>query len=487
MSASGDFDEPELSVEVIQQVVKHLDNKETLQKRSIFRLKGTDTNVEYCLETLEDGEPDFEGCTDFEVATALKRYIGENATPIFPYELFAEIMRVQQIAKPSARGPELKALLNKHTPKKSLEILELLIPLLRRVVDEQQSNSMGINSIGSCFGMYLLRPDPVELVSDPSERKAAREFTKDLVRWYDYLFKEKKIDLNNADRVWTRKRKRKTMQLLGKVKKSADGHFLIIDNKLEIKVDSPKKRKKKGLFASGGTTTYRTSYGKNKARRSYEQFEHLHFFLKQNFSSLKINDLPSKPKSGKFSGKSADQKAKLMADLAAWLKSVCTHIELFQDSLFTDRWLEFFGVTDDKDAASSSAAAAASVTTSVSEKRDSVDTVASTGLGSARTRRTRRKPARTAGVSVAQQMSLSSGASQPSTRPVKNRGGRNTRSKQFKKDELLAAGIKNTESTTAIDQKQTEALNQQMDRKAKRDARIAQLRRAREQRKKAGK
>jgi len=92
----------------------------------------------------------------------------------------------------------------------------------------------------------------------------------------------------------------------------------------------------RGNLLSKHSQTFKVQFGEITCRRTYDDFAAFHHFLKCNYKN--IDNFPPLP-----SKMSASHKKEMAAGLSAFLFFVISRDELFMDSLFIQRWLEFIG------------------------------------------------------------------------------------------------------------------------------------------------
>lgn len=425
---------------------------EVLERRGLFRLTGKKAVVDAIVESLLRNEPDLGEATPFEIATALKHYL-EATDPLIPFSMYDDIIQSQQIAKPSARGPALKqTLAGMRTQEMACDLLSLFVTMCREIIDATAKNQMDMNALCRIFGPLMVRPHPLDPRHDPNAKKCTAGFLKDLIRWFEYFFEDKEINLEGADKSWQRKRKRKTMQLLSNVKKDGNGpaaeQFYIINPKLPLAVSEPKKERS-GFVTH---TTYLVKFGAESARRNYQDFATLHFFLVQNFATLTFPSLPPKTR--------AKDLIEMCSLLTAFLAYVCTQDELFMDSLFTTRWQQFFSSAPAKQDAPMTEEAPSG---SVSPRSQIIG--ASRGAAAA-------KPTSPISLLAGSKGSKSLGSSSSLSQPER------TRSKQYKLDEILAEESSHSQPGLGIGGGDSELERKRREREQK----LAEARRKREQR-----
>lgn len=443
---------------------------EILEKRGLFRLNGKKAVVDQVMTSVHNLSPDLGEAGPFEIATALKRYL-EETVPLIPFALYDQLIETQQIALPSARGPVLKEVLQPVREQDLIcDLLYLFVTMCRGLLDASEKNQMDMNALCRIFGPLMVRPHPNEPRNDPNAKKCTAGFIKDLLRWYEYLFQDKEINLEGADKNWQRKRKRKTMQLLNSVKQKAGAmpsasQFFIIDPKQTLSVTDP-KRERSGFVSH---TTYLVTFGTDHCRRNYSDFSTLHFFLTKNYPTISFPNLPSKSVA-----KEPPEMARL---LHAFLAYVCTQDELFMDSLFTTRWTSFFAaIMPDKDREkeikSMGEAPPPPVDDPSSRKSPRGPTKQSSGTISPAAKIAGVTPISLGGSSS----SLSSSSSSSSSASGSISPSDRTRSKQYKLDEVLAGIAEEKEKAPVAGDAEYER------KKAEREQRLAEARRKRENR-----
>src|SRR3989338_7739810 len=140
--------------------------------------------------------------------------------------------------------------------------LEILIPMLRTIIEHSDKNQMyvqqtsfffptnfselssdpffflvifvaslsrGLENIARMFAPSLVRNFPYVQLLDPSVALSEISIATEMIKWYDYLFLGASPSLAKEDKAWQRDRKRKTMALFATAE--VPDKFLLLDNR----------------------------------------------------------------------------------------------------------------------------------------------------------------------------------------------------------------------------------------------------------------
>lgn len=138
-----------------------------LQHEGIFRVSGAQPRVSEIRDAFERGEdPLVEGCTAHDldsVAGVLKLYFRSLQPPIFPPELFRELLASAE-AEAAAEWVEHVSRLLARLPAPVLVVLRYLFAFLNHLAQYSDENMMDAYNLAVCFGPTLL---PVPAGQDP--------------------------------------------------------------------------------------------------------------------------------------------------------------------------------------------------------------------------------------------------------------------------------------------------------------------------------
>jgi RhoGAP domain/PX domain len=379
--------------DVLAAVIAKLSARSCLTTNGLFRVNGSRAMIESVFNGMVAGQCEFGEASAHAIATALKRYLRDSATPLIPFECYEQMILIQQIATPSERLKALRAFVKESLPDDNVALLRLLVPFLYDVAEYADHNRMDLSNLARLFAPSIVRNFPDAVMLDMNAVKSEIALCKELINWFDFLFLgATNVNLRQQDRKWQRVRKRQTMALMQTAECPAD--FKILDNRKAVSVgkeeddeqrkdvetddneqkaandekddNSDEKDVSAGSsqaptavnerynmlavaseYKSGSrlllhnTTTYRVQFGELAVRRTYADFVSLHFFLSRNFAHVAIPELPDR--------KLARKEPQIVsAALDAFLRVVVSEDELFMDSLFTKRWLQFIGATKPK-------------------------------------------------------------------------------------------------------------------------------------------
>lgn len=151
---------------VVESCVRFI-NLHGLQHEGIFRVSGAQPRVTEIREAFERGEdPLVEGCSTHDldsVAGVLKLYFRSLEAPLFPPELFGELLAAVEVEETSERVEQVSRLLAR-LPGPVLVVLRYLFTFLSHLAQYSDENMMDPYNLAVCFGPTLL---PVPAGQDP--------------------------------------------------------------------------------------------------------------------------------------------------------------------------------------------------------------------------------------------------------------------------------------------------------------------------------
>ncbi|XP_033704988.1 rho GTPase-activating protein 4 isoform X2 [Tursiops truncatus] len=151
---------------VVESCIRFI-NLNGLQHEGIFRVSGAQPRVSEIRDAFERGEdPLVEGCTAHDldsVAGVLKLYFRSLQPPIFPPELFRELLASAE-AEAAAEWVEHVSRLLARLPAPVLVVLRYLFAFLNHLAQYSDENMMDAYNLAVCFGPTLL---PVPAGQDP--------------------------------------------------------------------------------------------------------------------------------------------------------------------------------------------------------------------------------------------------------------------------------------------------------------------------------
>ncbi|XP_032475272.1 rho GTPase-activating protein 4 isoform X3 [Phocoena sinus] len=151
---------------VVESCIRFI-NLNGLQHEGIFRVSGAQPRVSEIRDAFERGEdPLVEGCTAHDldsVAGVLKLYFRSLQPPIFPPELFRELLASAE-AEAAAEWVEHVSRLLARLPPPVLVVLRYLFAFLNHLAQYSDENMMDAYNLAVCFGPTLL---PVPAGQDP--------------------------------------------------------------------------------------------------------------------------------------------------------------------------------------------------------------------------------------------------------------------------------------------------------------------------------
>uniref|UniRef100_A0A4X1VIT3 Rho GTPase activating protein 4 n=1 Tax=Sus scrofa TaxID=9823 RepID=A0A4X1VIT3_PIG len=151
---------------VVESCIRFI-NLNGLQHEGIFRVSGAQPRVSEIRDAFERGEdPLEEGCTAHDldsVAGVLKLYFRSLQPPIFPPDLFGELLAPAELEAPAERVEQVSSLLAR-LPGPVLVVLRYLFTFLNHLAQYSDENMMDPYNLAVCFGPTLL---PVPAGQDP--------------------------------------------------------------------------------------------------------------------------------------------------------------------------------------------------------------------------------------------------------------------------------------------------------------------------------
>uniref|UniRef100_A0A5F9C4J8 Rho GTPase activating protein 4 n=1 Tax=Oryctolagus cuniculus TaxID=9986 RepID=A0A5F9C4J8_RABIT len=151
---------------VVESCIRFI-NLNGLQHEGIFRVSGAQPRVSEIRDAFERGEdPLVEGCTMHDldsVAGVLKLYFRSLEPPLFPLDLFHELLASAELEAVAERVESVSHLLAK-LPASVLVVLRYLFSFLNHLAQYSDENMMDPYNLAVCFGPTLL---PVPAGQDP--------------------------------------------------------------------------------------------------------------------------------------------------------------------------------------------------------------------------------------------------------------------------------------------------------------------------------
>ncbi|XP_045851793.1 rho GTPase-activating protein 4 [Meles meles] len=151
---------------VVESCVRFI-NLNGLQHEGIFRVSGAQPRVSEIRDAFERGEdPLVEGCTPHDldaVAGVLKLYFRSLNPPLFPPDLFGELLASAELEAVAERAEHVGRLLTQ-LPAPVLVVLRYLFTFLNHLAQYSDENMMDPYNLAVCFGPTLL---PVPAGQDP--------------------------------------------------------------------------------------------------------------------------------------------------------------------------------------------------------------------------------------------------------------------------------------------------------------------------------
>uniref|UniRef100_A0A2K6KV35 Rho GTPase activating protein 4 n=1 Tax=Rhinopithecus bieti TaxID=61621 RepID=A0A2K6KV35_RHIBE len=151
---------------VVESCIRFI-NLNGLQHEGIFRVSGAQLRVSEIRDAFERGEdPLVEGCTAHDldsVAGVLKLYFRSLEPPLFPPDLFSELLASSELEATAERVEHVSRLLWR-LPAPVLVVLRYLFTFLNHLAQYSDENMMDPYNLAVCFGPTLL---PVPAGQDP--------------------------------------------------------------------------------------------------------------------------------------------------------------------------------------------------------------------------------------------------------------------------------------------------------------------------------
>ncbi|KAB0345634.1 hypothetical protein FD754_022560 [Muntiacus muntjak] len=151
---------------VVESCVRFI-NLNGLQHEGIFRVSGAQPRISEIRDAFERGQdPLVEGCTAHDldsVAGVLKLYFRSLQPPIFPPDLFGELLASAELEAVAERVEHVAGLLSR-LPGPVLVVLRYLFTFLNHLAQYSDENMMDPYNLAVCFGPTLL---PVPAGQDP--------------------------------------------------------------------------------------------------------------------------------------------------------------------------------------------------------------------------------------------------------------------------------------------------------------------------------
>ncbi|XP_036031029.1 rho GTPase-activating protein 4 isoform X4 [Onychomys torridus] len=145
----------------------HFINLNGLQHEGIFRVSGAQARISEIRDAFERGEdPLVEGCTAHDldsVAGVLKLYFRSLEPPLFPLDMFNELLASAELEAVGERVEPVSHLLSR-LPRPVLVVLRYLFTFLNHLTQYSDENMMDSYNLAVCFGPTLL---PVPAGQDP--------------------------------------------------------------------------------------------------------------------------------------------------------------------------------------------------------------------------------------------------------------------------------------------------------------------------------
>ncbi|KAM7338163.1 hypothetical protein ACRRTK_001647 [Alexandromys fortis] len=151
---------------VVESCIRFI-NLNGLQHEGIFRVSGAQARISEIRDAFERGEdPLVEGCTAHDldsVAGVLKLYFRSLEPPLFPLDMFNELLASAQLEAVGERIQPVSHLLSR-LPRPVLVVLRYLFTFLNHLAQYSDENMMDSYNLAVCFGPTLL---PVPAGQDP--------------------------------------------------------------------------------------------------------------------------------------------------------------------------------------------------------------------------------------------------------------------------------------------------------------------------------
>lgn len=151
---------------VVESCIRFI-NLNGLQHEGIFRVSGAQARISEIRDAFERGEdPLVEGCTAHDldsVAGVLKLYFRSLEPPLFPLDMFSELLASAELEAVGERIQPVSHLLSR-LPRPVLVVLRYLFTFLNHLAQYSDENMMDSYNLAVCFGPTLL---PVPAGQDP--------------------------------------------------------------------------------------------------------------------------------------------------------------------------------------------------------------------------------------------------------------------------------------------------------------------------------
>ncbi|XP_028641132.1 rho GTPase-activating protein 4 isoform X2 [Grammomys surdaster] len=151
---------------VVESCIRFI-NLNGLQHEGIFRVSGAQARILEIRDAFERGEdPLVEGCTVHDldsVAGVLKLYFRSLEPPLFPLDMFNELLALAELKVVGERVEPVSHLLSR-LPRPVLVVLRYLFTFLNHLAQYSDENMMDSYNLAVCFGPTLL---PVPAGQDP--------------------------------------------------------------------------------------------------------------------------------------------------------------------------------------------------------------------------------------------------------------------------------------------------------------------------------
>ncbi|XP_051823856.1 rho GTPase-activating protein 4 isoform X2 [Antechinus flavipes] len=147
---------------VVESCIRFI-NLHGLQHEGIFRVPGAQLRVTEIRNAFERGEdPLVEGYSAHDldsVAGVLKLYFRGLETPLFPSEMFGEMLAAVELESPGERAEHVKSILSR-LPGPVLVVLRYLFTFLNHLAQYSDENMMDPYNLAVCFGPTLVVVPP---------------------------------------------------------------------------------------------------------------------------------------------------------------------------------------------------------------------------------------------------------------------------------------------------------------------------------------
>ncbi|CAH6779862.1 Arhgap4 [Phodopus roborovskii] len=151
---------------VVESCIRFI-NLNGLQHEGIFRVSGAQARISEIRDAFERGEdPLVNGCTAHDldsVAGVLKLYFRSLEPPLFPLDMFSELLTSAELEAVGERVEAVSHLLSR-LPRPVLVVLRYLFTFLNHLSQYSDENMMDSYNLAVCFGPTLL---PVPAGQDP--------------------------------------------------------------------------------------------------------------------------------------------------------------------------------------------------------------------------------------------------------------------------------------------------------------------------------